>query len=713
MATRHLEPLLRCLRKAAVPDATAALPDAELLARFAAGRDEAAFAVLVRRHGPLVLGVCRRVLRDLHAAEDAFQATFLVLARKAGSLARPHLLAHWLHGVACRTAVRARADAARRRAHERQAAGKSIVAPPDDLDWRDLRPVLDEEVNRLPTRYRVPFVLCYLDGLTNAEAALRLGCSRGTVATLLARARERLRRRLTGRGLALPAVLATVSAALEFATARAAATFAAGTVPTTKAACLAEGVAKAMMLKKVKIAAAVLLVMGLVGGGGGAAVYRAAAQAPAQAEEYPQAPPALAPRAVPVPAPRPVPPAANASHRSANFKVSAPTPEIAEKVCRAAEKHRKALALLWLGRVLPIWPEPCPVHVKITETGSGGATSFAFRPDGTVQEQRMNLEGPLDKVLADCLPHEVAHTILAHHFGRPVPRWADEGAAVSSESAASRDQHQRRLWDILDTGRRLPLHRLLAVREFPRDVMVLYLQGYSLTEFLVESGGRSKFLAFVAQGDRDGWKEAVKEHYGYKTIDDLEDAWLRRVRKDRQEEKEDRTAEGRGEVGPPPETKPAEPARPKGELPTGAAPMQALVRLGKGGRLSVWKSGPCYYEPQTTYTDRGQAVTTYVPRSVWAEEIFDVEDVKVYDAAGKRVEKAKLARLLKEETLVLVSADGQPVDPLQLRLVKEGTLVFVLPMPTPPPAVGVPAASPVPAPVPAIAPRKDAKPDRP
>ncbi len=350
---------------------------------------------------------------------------------------------------------------------------------------------------------------------------------------------------------------------------------------------------------------------------------------------------------------------------------------------------------------MPDWPEPCPVRVQITTSAAGAATSFHFA-QGRVEQQHMNLEGPLDQVLADCLPHEVAHTVLAHHFLRPVPRWADEGAAVCSESAAVRDRHQRRLWAILDEGRRLPLHRLLALREFPTDVMVLYVQGYSLTEFLVQSGGRAKFLAFVDQGDRGSWTEAVREHYGYKTLEDLEEAWLRRVRKDRQEDKDDRSSERQvAPLAPPAETKPAEPARPKGELPTGAAPVQALARLGKGGRLSVWKSGPCYYEPQTKYSYRGKPVTTYVLRSVLAEEVYDLDNVKAYDTEGKRVERVKLTLLLQEETLVLVSADGRPVDPLHLRLVKEGTLVLVLPMPTSVPPVAVPT---VPPPAPAIVP---------
>ncbi len=697
MGTRQLEPLLRYLRRAATGDAATSLPDAELLARFTAGRDEAAFTALVRRHGPLVLGVCRRVLRDPHAAEDAFQATFLVLARKAGSIARPEVLGHWLHGVACRTAARARADAARRRAHERRAPGRMAVDPNDELLWRDLRPVLDEEVNRLPPRYRVPFVLCYLEGRTNAEAARQIGCSRGTIATLLARARERLRRRLTGRGLALPAGLTALtlaesggaSAALELSTVQAAVAFAAGSLHTTaasaRAALLAEGVAKAMLMKKGKLAVAVLLMAGLVGAGGGTIAYRAAAQGTEPPAEG-QTPPPVVPQPVAVPAIPVTAPSKEASARSNNFTVTAPTPEIAEKIGRAAERHRKALALRWLGRELADWPKPCVVHVKITAQGSGGATSFSMSSADLVDMQ-MSLEGPLDAILADCLPHEVTHTILIHWLGRSVPRWADEGVAISSESIASRDKHRRMLWTILDEGRRLPLRRLLELREFPQDVMVLYVQGYSLTEFLVGSGGRSQFLKFVAEGDRDGWQEAAREHYGYDTLEDLEKAWLRHVRQDRQKEMDNRAAEARPAVPPlAPAYEPKDSVRvsrrPRGRLPDGPPPTQALVALDKDGRLLMWSQNMSYSAARYEYPGR-QPFTTYIPVYRMTATRHDLDAVQVYDTKGKTVDPKDLSRLLKGEIPALVSADGRPVDPLHLRLVKEGTLVFVLPLPTP------------------------------
>jgi RNA polymerase sigma-70 factor (ECF subfamily) len=170
--------------------------DGELLERFRLRRDEASFAALVRRHGPMVLGVCSRILGNAHDAEDAFQVTFLVLAKKAGSLARPDLLANWLYGVAYRTARKARGRALRQGEHERQAEVMARAQPDPQEPARELREVLDEELNRLPEKYRAPLVLCYLEGKTNEEAARQLGWPVGSMSARLARGRGLLRARL-------------------------------------------------------------------------------------------------------------------------------------------------------------------------------------------------------------------------------------------------------------------------------------------------------------------------------------------------------------------------------------------------------------------------------------------------------------------------------------------------------------------------------------
>src|SRR5262245_26410923 len=200
MPRAYLSPVLEFLRSVAGTAAGASGADCALLVRFATQRDEAAFTTLVEWHGPMVLGVCRRVLGSLHDAEDAFQATFLVLARKAAGGFRPRTLATWLHAVALRTALKARTAHARRRAREREAA-RMPIAQPAERTTADIGAVLDEEIARLPAKYRQAFILCHLEDKTNEEAAVLLGCPKGTVCSRLSWARERLRSRLVRRGL--------------------------------------------------------------------------------------------------------------------------------------------------------------------------------------------------------------------------------------------------------------------------------------------------------------------------------------------------------------------------------------------------------------------------------------------------------------------------------------------------------------------------------
>src|SRR5262245_41260184 len=273
MDRRPLYTLLQHLRRATAAPVPGELTDAELLGRFVRRRDPAAFEVLVWRHGPLVWSVCQRVLRHAADVEDAFQATFLTLVRKAGSIGRGAALPGWLHQVAYRTALRARAEAAKRASKEQPALNVTARAA-DPVPDRDLAAVLDDEVQRLPEKYRLPIVLCHLQGLTQAEAARQLGCPEGTVAVRLARARRRLKQRLTRRGVALGAGLGawaaegTLSAALVATTVRAAVGYAAGKTAagavSASVLALTEGVLNAMFLTKLKLAAAGVLALVLV-----------------------------------------------------------------------------------------------------------------------------------------------------------------------------------------------------------------------------------------------------------------------------------------------------------------------------------------------------------------------------------------------------------------------------------------------------------------
>ncbi|HEY7315344.1 MAG TPA: sigma-70 family RNA polymerase sigma factor [Gemmataceae bacterium] len=235
MSSGQLPAVLEHLRQWAAPE-SGSLSDAELLARFAAGREEAAFAALMRRHGRMVWGVCRHVLRHEQDAEDAFQATFLVLARKAGSIRKGTAVASWLHGTAYHIATRARRNTAVRRARESKGESMAPAEPVCEAAWRELLAVLEEEVKRLPQKQRAAFVLCSLEGKSLAEAARQLGWKEGTVSGTLSRARDALRKRLARRGVTLSALLAglaldresTAPAALAERTLHTALAFAAG-----------------------------------------------------------------------------------------------------------------------------------------------------------------------------------------------------------------------------------------------------------------------------------------------------------------------------------------------------------------------------------------------------------------------------------------------------------------------------------------------------
>jgi RNA polymerase sigma factor (sigma-70 family) len=280
MPTRQLTQVLQHLRRAArLPD-TENLTDGQLLEHFIRHRDEAAVTALVRRHGPMVWGVCRRLLGDHHHAEDAFQATFLVLVRRAAAVRPREAVGNWLYGVAYQTARKARATAAKRRARERQVtAMPEPEAPQRDL-VNDIQPLLDRELSRLPAKYRVPLVLCDLEGRPRKEVARQLGWPEGTLSGRLARARQALAKRLTQRGVTVSGTILTaaltaadvpavvVSATIRAATLDAAGSAVAGALP-APAPALMEGVLKDMLVTKLTTLTAVLLAVGLLALGGG------------------------------------------------------------------------------------------------------------------------------------------------------------------------------------------------------------------------------------------------------------------------------------------------------------------------------------------------------------------------------------------------------------------------------------------------------------
>jgi RNA polymerase sigma factor (sigma-70 family) len=253
--------------------------DGQALERFVAAREEAAFCTLLERHGPLVWGVCRRVLKHLQDAEDAFQATFLVLAQRAGSIRKPDSVGSWLYGVAYHIALEARGRQLRRGTRERQVPNMPHPPSPADTSWTQLEPVLDEELHRLPEKYRRPLVLCYLEGKSYRETAEELGWPLGSTSKRLARGRELLRRRLTRRGVTLSATVLgavltsraapAVPAALVHAAVKAGLLLVAGKpfagVVSAHALCLFQKAPQGMFLTKLKIATALVLLLGGLG----------------------------------------------------------------------------------------------------------------------------------------------------------------------------------------------------------------------------------------------------------------------------------------------------------------------------------------------------------------------------------------------------------------------------------------------------------------
>ncbi|HEV3436356.1 MAG TPA: sigma-70 family RNA polymerase sigma factor [Gemmata sp.] len=285
---------MRDLRRVVLLQGGAGRTDGQLLESFINQKDEVAFEALIHRHGPMVLGVCRRILRNHHDAEDAFQATFLVLVGNASSVRPREMVGNWLHGVAYRTALKARTIAAKRKTREKQLMEMPEPEAAPQNPGNELQPLLDRELSCLPVNYRLPVLLCDLEGKTIKEATEQLGWPQGTLAGRLARGRKMLAKRLARRGVALsgglPAVIlvqnvatACVSPSLISSTVKAAALIAAGQVPAVgvvpaKVAVLMEGVKTSMMPTKLKLFTAVLLALGTGAFGSGLLARYSAAQ---------------------------------------------------------------------------------------------------------------------------------------------------------------------------------------------------------------------------------------------------------------------------------------------------------------------------------------------------------------------------------------------------------------------------------------------------
>src|SRR5262245_18540979 len=389
MMTGRLRGVLRQLRRVTASPLQDEPTDGALLERFRAGREELAFEALVRRHGAMVLGVCQRILGEGADAEDAFQATFLVLIRRADSIRRKESVASWLYGVASRTALKARTELARRRRQEGQVMPGHAADGTEEVAWRELRPVLDEELGRLAEKYRVPVLLCYLQGRTYEEAARQLGWAVGTLSTRLRYARQLLQSRLTARGITLSvglliallqenAAAAAVSPALAGSVVQAASLFVRGeTVApalSAPAVSLADGVLRTMQVTRLKLVT--LLVLGSVLLMAGTGLVALAVLRPAP--EAPPAPPQPARVVVPgEPAPRPQPaPRVLKKEREAFQALTS-----IHSLAFAPDNKRLAFGS---GRDVLVWEigAQLPMMRWQTPTLRGFPHSVAFSPDG-------------------------------------------------------------------------------------------------------------------------------------------------------------------------------------------------------------------------------------------------------------------------------------------------------------------------------------------
>jgi RNA polymerase sigma factor (sigma-70 family) len=699
-----MEPVLQVIRRL-----SAETTDDQLLDRYAAG-DQEAFAQLVERHGRLVLGVCRRILNNAHDAEDAFQAVFILLARKARSLREPDRLSAWLHGVAVRVARKARSLRQRQQERDQARPVPGATDPENERILAELLLIMDEQLHTLPARYRVPLILHHLEGLTQAETARHLSCPAGTIAARLSRGRELLRRLLERRGVTLPA--ATVTALLARAEAASAslllltliqgtaglagASAASGTVQT-----LVNGVTTTMMLERIRRMAitVALVLVGLAGTGWvatseGRVPPRTTDAGPGDPPKIPPAPQEVPPPPLlPAPPPQIIPPAvavypmptANPSTATAitkNFSVRAPSQRMAILVASAAEKERAELARKWLGKELPDWTEPCPVWVRSDSDILQRYSVFQFE-DGKVKKREMHLTGALEQLLAEQLPHEVMHTILADHFGQAIPRWADEGIAQLAEDETSQQGFRANLYAAIARVGRLPLapQKFLAAKDYPNsDLVEFNAMCHGLCEFLSSKSNdrpRARLLDFVAEGLKvaDGdWGPVVKKFYGLGSVKELEDAWLAALKKHLP--KED-----------------SEVARLEKLVPS-VQPELVVAKLSGDGQFLFISRAMRYCEPMTTYRQEGgtaHPVTSYRMRNAVTRQVLPVEGLTVRTAGGKILTTEHFRERLKEETLIFWQPTDEPLPESYVKLLREGTLILNSPPPAgPTPPVAVP-----------------------
>jgi hypothetical protein len=220
-----------------------------------------------------------------------------------------------------------------------------------------------------------------------------------------------------------------------------------------------------------------------------------------------------------------------AGYRTENFIVSASSQQLAQQVAETAESLRQSLAIEWLGHELAPWEDKCPITVTAgRHLGAGGMTRFMFQ-HGQPFGWTMSVQGSQERILDSVLPHEITHTVFATHFGRPLPRWADEGASTTVEHPVETSKQHRLLLQFLTTNRGIAFNKMFAMTEYPHDILPLYAQGYSLARFLIAQGGKRKFVDYVGDGMKwNSWTKATQKHYGFRSLSELQVTWLEWVR---------------------------------------------------------------------------------------------------------------------------------------------------------------------------------------
>jgi RNA polymerase sigma factor (sigma-70 family) len=552
MTANPINKAIQHVREAVLRECGVAPSDSELLERYISRRDEAAFEALVHRHGPMVLGVCRRVLGNEADSEDAFQATFLVFVRKAASIRSRNTLGNWLYGVAHNTALKAKAMNRKRRAKE-QEAGQMPRPQGSENGPRELEVLLDAELSRVPEKYRVPIVLCELEGMMVKDAALRLGLPQGTVASRLARGRALLGKRLRKRGLTLPvgaltlalshgAATAGVPPSLLLTTVNAARQFAVGPATTgavsASVAAFTEGVLKAMLMKKMLIIVSLVAALVLIAAGG-TAYHLFAAKPPEGAQVVSSAP---------VPAKEVPSPGAKDDEKG-----KLPRSKALEQVLVTPGTDGKVVVTVPVGR------------------------SYTYDPDSLrVFDSKGN---KIDE-----------KTLKQLIRGETVALASDHGLAVD------------------------PLHFRV-------------LKEGTLVFVLPPPDPRAQF------------------------------------------------ATGGTIQGAPPN----DPVPAQGKLPTTRPLEQVLVTADKDEKLVVRVSvaGFVLVEKQFPGGESSGVELRTVERTL----TLDLDGVRVLDSKGNKIDRKALPKLLQGETVALAAFEGEEVDPLHFRVLKEGTLIFILPPP--------------------------------